>query len=82
MLTPPDFAYFVSVRKIPECSGGFKNVAVAKTRMLQGSHLDITGLSKGKHFFECCIHPWMRMEIDVVATGRHRAAGVCARLHA
>jgi plastocyanin len=50
---------------IPECSGGFKNVAVAKTRILQGSHLDITGLSKGKHLFECCIHPWMRMEIDV-----------------
>jgi plastocyanin len=50
---------------IPECSGGFKNIAVAKTRILQGSHLDITGLSKGKHLFECCIHPWMRMEVDV-----------------
>jgi len=50
---------------IPECSGGFKNVAVARTRILQGSHLDITGLSKGKHLFECCINPWMRMEVDV-----------------
>ena len=50
---------------IPECSGGFKNIAVARTRILQGSHLDVTGLSKGKHLFECCIHPWMRMEIDV-----------------
>jgi len=50
---------------IPECSGGFKNIAVARTRILQGSHLDITGLSKGKHLFECCIHPWMRMEVDV-----------------
>jgi len=50
---------------IPECSGGFGSVAVAKTRILQGSHLDITGLSKGKHLFECCIHPWMRMEVDV-----------------
>ena len=50
---------------IPECSGGFKNIAVAKTRILQGSHLDITGLSKGKHLFECCIHPWMRMEVDM-----------------
>ena len=38
---------------------------VAKTRILQGSHLDITGLSKGKHLFQCCIHPWMRMEVDV-----------------
>jgi plastocyanin len=50
---------------VPECSGGFSNVAVARTRILQGSHLDITGLSKGKHLFQCCIHPWMRMEVDV-----------------
>src|SRR6202041_277017 len=50
---------------IPECSGGFKNIAVARTRILQGSHLDIVGLSKVKHLFECCIHPWMRMEVDV-----------------
>lgn len=50
---------------IPECAGGFGSVAVAKTRILQGSHLDITGLSKGKHLFQCCIHPWMRMEVDV-----------------
>jgi hypothetical protein len=50
---------------VPECAGGFANLAVAKTRILQGSHLDITGLSKGKHLFECCIHPWMRVEVDV-----------------
>jgi len=50
---------------IPECNGGFKSVAVARTRILQGSHLDITGLSKGKHLFQCCIHPWMRIEVDV-----------------
>ena len=50
---------------VPECTGGFGNVAVAKTRILQGSHHEITGLSKGKHIFQCCIHPWMRMEIDV-----------------
>jgi plastocyanin len=50
---------------VPECAGGFSTVAVAKTRILQGSHIDITGLSKGKHLFQCCIHPWMRMEVDV-----------------
>jgi hypothetical protein len=50
---------------VPECASGFSNIAVARTRILQGSHLDITGLSKGKHLFECCIHPWMRMEVDV-----------------
>ena len=54
-----------STTVIPECSGGFKNIAVARTRVVQGSHLDITGLSKGKHLFQCCIHPWMRMEVDV-----------------
>ena len=50
---------------VPECAGGFKNVAVAKTRILQGSRLDVTGLSKGKHLFQCCIHPWMHVEVDV-----------------
>ena len=50
---------------VPECVGGFSRVAVAKTRILQGSQLQITGLSKGKHLFQCCIHPWMRMEVEV-----------------
>ena len=49
---------------IPECAGGFGSVAVARTRILQGSHIDITGLSKGKHLFQCCIHLWMRVEVD------------------
>jgi plastocyanin len=50
---------------VPECTGGFSNVAVAKTRILQGSQTQITGLSKGEHFFQCCIHPWMRMKVEV-----------------
>ena len=50
---------------VPECAGGFSKVAVAKTRLLQGSSLLVTGLSKGKHHFECCIHPWMRMDVEV-----------------
>jgi plastocyanin len=49
----------------PECAGGFKDVAVARTRILQGSRLDVTDLSKGKHLFQCCIHPWMHMEVNV-----------------
>lgn len=49
----------------PECSGGFKNVNVAKTRILQGSQVQITGLPKGEHLFECCIHPWMRVKVEV-----------------
>ena len=50
---------------VPECAGGFKDVAVARTRILQGSQLQVTGLSKGQHHFECCIHPWMRVTVDV-----------------
>ena len=50
---------------VPECVGGFSNVAVAKTRILQGSQLQITGLSKGEHLFQCCIHPWMRTKVEV-----------------
>ena len=50
---------------VPECAGGFKDVAVARTRILQGSQLRVTGLSKGKHHFQCCIHPWMHVTVDV-----------------
>lgn len=50
---------------VPECKDGFANLAVARTRILQGSQLQITGLSKGEHRFQCCIHPWMRMKVEV-----------------
>jgi plastocyanin len=50
---------------VPECAAGFKSVAVARTRILQGSQLQVTGLSKGEHRFECCIHPWMHLTVEV-----------------
>jgi plastocyanin len=50
---------------VPECAGGFKNVKVARTRILQGSTTAITDLSEGEHHFECCIHPWMRVTVKV-----------------
>jgi plastocyanin len=50
---------------VPECAGGFSNIKVARTRILQGSHLDFTNLSRGQHLFQCCIHPWMRFEVTV-----------------
>jgi len=50
---------------VPECAGGFSTVAVAKTRILQGSEVHVTGLSKGEHRFQCCLHPWMRMKVEV-----------------
>jgi len=49
----------------PECDGGFKNVAVARTRILQGSQLQVSDLTLGKHNFQCCIHPWMRVKVEV-----------------
>ena len=49
----------------PECSGGFSNITVARTRLLQGSQLHVSGLAKGEHLFECCIHPWMRVKVRV-----------------
>ena|SRR5439155_24481087 len=50
---------------VPECVGGFSKVEVAKTRIIQGSQMEVTGLSKGEHHFECCIHPWMRVTVEV-----------------
>ena len=50
---------------VPECAAGFNDVAVARTRILQGSTSLVTGLSKGTHYFQCCIHPWMRMKVEV-----------------
>jgi len=38
---------------------------VAKTRILQGSTIQINNLPKGNHRFQCCIHPWMRMQVEV-----------------
>jgi plastocyanin len=49
----------------PECDGGFSKVSVARTRILQGSQLQVTGLSKGEHYFQCCIHPWMHTTVEV-----------------
>jgi plastocyanin len=48
---------------VPECQGGFDSLDVAKTRVLQGSKVEIDNLSKGEHHYQCCIHPWMRMTV-------------------
>jgi hypothetical protein len=51
---------------IPECGTGYVgNPVLASTRVIQGSSLVITDLHKGVHHFECCIHPWMRMDVEV-----------------
>lgn len=50
---------------VTECTDGFKNLAVARTRILQGSSLHVANLAKGEHYFQCCIHPWMRVKVQV-----------------
>ena len=50
---------------VPECMGGFSSVAVAKTRIIQGSTIEVPNLSPGEHLFQCCIHPWMRVTVNV-----------------
>ena len=52
-------------RTVPECSGGFSRVEVARTRIIQGSTTQISSLSKGEHLYQCCIHPWMRVKVEV-----------------
>ena len=47
---------------VPEWAG-FSNVAVAKTRILEGSQRWIAARSEGEHL-ERCIHPWMRMKVE------------------
>jgi plastocyanin len=37
---------------VPECAGGFSKVSVARTRILQGRQLQVSGLSKGEHYFQ------------------------------
>jgi plastocyanin len=50
---------------VSECAVGFSNLAVARTRLLQGSTRQVPDLPKGTHLFQCCIHPWMRVKVEV-----------------
>lgn len=50
---------------VPECTGGFSQVDVAKTRIIQGSTIEIPNLHRGEHRFQCCIHPWMHATVTV-----------------
>ena len=51
---------------VPECGTGYvKNPAMASTRVIQGSSLLVTDLQRGVHHFECCIPPWMRVDVEV-----------------
>ena len=56
---------YESIRTAVANVGAGVNIDVAKTRVLQGSSLQVSNLSKGEHHFQCCIHPWMRMNVEV-----------------
>lgn len=38
---------------------------VDPTFVVAGARLEVSGLSPGLHRFQCCIHPWLRTEINV-----------------
>jgi hypothetical protein len=42
----------------PECAA-----VSADPPLAPGARMDVTGLTEGNHLFQCCIHPWMRIEI-------------------
>jgi plastocyanin len=40
-------------------------MTIKEGTILNGSTSQVTGLSKGEHLFQCCIHPWMRSKVIV-----------------
>jgi plastocyanin len=51
----------IGLTQAPECA------AAASTVIAPGARMEVTGLALGDHKFQCCIHPWMRADIKVVA---------------
>lgn len=41
------------------------------TMLAPGAELRVQGLQPGTHNFQCCIHPWMRTTVKVVAPEAH-----------
>jgi hypothetical protein len=52
---------------VPECNDGFKNLAVTRTRILQGRQLQVGALSKGRALF-----PMLHAPLDA---RHHRSQG-------
>ncbi len=48
----------------PEAAPGVP-LAFVTTGVPAGGHLDVTGLGRGVHRFQCLIHPWMRSTITI-----------------
>ena len=46
------------------CSGTLSTLTSIPL-ILQSSNLDVSGLTEGEHYFQCCIRPWMRVQVDV-----------------
>ena len=41
--------------------------------LLPGASVELNELGVGDHFFQCCIHPWMRMQVKVGAEDEQQA---------
>ena len=56
--------------RVPPLNGGLgqaQECLVPAPDLLPGARKDVTGLGIGLHKFQCCIHPWMRATVRVVA---------------
>ena len=49
---------------VSECANGL-NIALAGMRILQSSSVNLSGPSKAENLFQCCIHPWIRLRVEV-----------------
>jgi hypothetical protein len=61
----PELNEPLDLTPVSECAGGPSNPAVASTFLEPGASIQVEGLGKGTHLFQCCIHPWMRAAIKV-----------------
>jgi hypothetical protein len=52
------------IAETPECSAA---AADPGARIAPGTTVNVGALTLGEHRFQCCIHPWMRAEVKVVA---------------
>ena len=62
----------LGLSQVPEClpktqvgPNTFVPTAFIQTGINANGSLDVTGLRKGAHKFQCLIHPWMKVGVEV-----------------
>jgi hypothetical protein len=53
----------IGLTPAPECA--LAPGAPDPTGLIPGASLQVTGLTRGNHRYQCCIHPWMRALVKV-----------------